>query len=48
MPDMGLSESSIKNIVQRLFVKARVRTRSQLVRLALEGSLGDARAFVER
>jgi hypothetical protein len=37
-----------KNIVQRLFVKARVKTRSQLVRLALEGSLGDARAFVER
>ncbi len=37
--DMGLSESSIKNIVQRLFGKAGVKTRSQLVRVALEGSL---------
>jgi len=45
--NMGLSESSVKNIVQRLFVKACVKTRSQLVRLALEGSLGDARDFVE-
>lgn len=38
---MGLSESSVKNILQGLFSKAGVRTRSQLVRLALEGSLGD-------
>jgi DNA-binding NarL/FixJ family response regulator len=45
---MGLSESRVKNIVQRLFLKAGVKTRSQLVRLALEGSLGDARAFIER
>lgn len=37
---MGLSESSVKNIVQRLFHSAGVRTRSQLVRVALEGSLG--------
>jgi two-component system, NarL family, nitrate/nitrite response regulator NarL len=37
---MGLSESSVKNILQGLFGKAGVRTRSQLVRLALEGSLG--------
>ena len=37
---MGLSESSVKNILQGLFGKAGVRTRSQLVKLALEGSLG--------
>jgi two-component system, NarL family, nitrate/nitrite response regulator NarL len=36
---MGLSESSVKNIVQRLFGRAGVKTRSQLVRVALEGSL---------
>src|ERR1700733_1211767 len=30
--NMGLSESSVKNIVQRLFGKAGVKTRSQLVR----------------
>lgn len=36
---MGLSESSVKNIVQRLFGKAGVKTRGQLVRFALEGSL---------
>ncbi len=35
---MGLSESSVKNIVQRLFGIAGVKTRSQLVRLAMEGS----------
>lgn len=44
---MGLSESSIKNIVQRLFGRAGVKTRSQLVRVALEGSLGTAREFME-
>jgi len=33
---MGLSEASIKNIVQRLFGKAGVKTRSQLVRVALD------------
>ena len=38
--NMGLSESSVKNVLQRLFAMASVRTRSQLVRLALEGSLG--------
>lgn len=36
---MGLTESSVKNILQGLFAKAGVRTRSQLVRLALEGSI---------
>jgi len=38
---MGLSESAVKNILQGLFSRARVRSRSQLVRLALEGSLGN-------
>lgn len=33
---IGLSESTIKAILQRLFTKAGVRTRSQLVRVALE------------
>ena len=45
---MGLSESSVKNIVQRLFSKARVKTRGQLVRVALEESWGVAPGFVER
>lgn len=39
---VGLSESSVKHIVQRLFGKAGVRTRGQLVRVALQGSLGAA------
>jgi DNA-binding NarL/FixJ family response regulator len=38
---MGISESSVKNIVRRVFDKTGVRTRSQIVRLALEGSLPD-------
>jgi DNA-binding NarL/FixJ family response regulator len=38
---MGLSESAVKNILQGLFSRAGVRSRSQLVRLALEGSLGN-------
>lgn len=33
---MGLPESSVKNVVQRLFLKAGVNTRSQLVRMSLE------------
>ena len=37
---LGLSEGSIKTSVQQLFYRAGVRTRSQLVRVALEGSLG--------
>ena len=40
---IGLSESSVKNIVQRLFHSAGVRTRSQLVRVALKGSVGTER-----
>ncbi len=35
---LGLSESTVKNSVQRLFLKIGVRTRSQLVRAALEGA----------
>jgi len=46
--NMGLSESSVKYIVQQLFVKASVRTRSQLVRVALEGSLGATHEFTKR
>jgi DNA-binding NarL/FixJ family response regulator len=36
--NIGLSESTVKSVVQQLFVRAGVRTRSQLVRKALEGS----------
>jgi len=36
----GVSESAIKSTLQQLFDKAGVRTRSQLVRAALDGSLG--------
>jgi DNA-binding NarL/FixJ family response regulator len=35
---IGVSESTIKAILQQLFHKAGVRTRSQLVRIALEGA----------
>ena len=35
---IGLSESTIKATLQHLFKKAGVRTRSQLVRIALEGA----------
>jgi DNA-binding NarL/FixJ family response regulator len=35
---IGVSESTIKATLQHLFKKAGVRTRSQLVRIALEGS----------
>lgn len=37
---IGMSESAVKNIIQHLFARTGVRTRSQLVRMALEGSLG--------
>jgi len=46
--NMGLSESSVKNIVQRLFTKAGVKTRSQLVRVPLEGSLGMTRRLISK
>lgn len=38
---LGTSESSVKNILQGLFGRTGVRKRSQLVRLAVEGALGD-------
>jgi DNA-binding NarL/FixJ family response regulator len=40
---LGVSESAVKATLQQLFQKTRVRTRSQLVRIALESSLGAAR-----
>jgi len=33
---MAISESAVKNTIQQLFAKSGVRTRSQLVRVALE------------
>jgi len=36
---LGVSEGAIKATLQQLFQKTRVRTRSQLVRIALEMSL---------
>jgi len=46
--NIGLSESSVKGIVQQLFRKAHVRKRGQLVRVALEGSLSAARELAQR
>lgn len=40
--NMDLSEGTVKNILQGLFAKTGVRKRSQLVKLAMEGSLGTA------
>jgi DNA-binding NarL/FixJ family response regulator len=40
---VGVSESGVKATLQQLFRKTRVRTRAQLVRIAVEGSLGAAR-----
>jgi two-component system, NarL family, nitrate/nitrite response regulator NarL len=45
--EIGVSESTIKAAVQQLFKKAGVRTRSQLVRIALEGGPGGAAAPAE-
>jgi two-component system, NarL family, nitrate/nitrite response regulator NarL len=42
----GVSESSVKGVVQQLFEKAGVRKRSQLVRAMLEGSLGTVKVAV--
>ncbi len=36
---IGVSESSVKATIQQLFEKTGVRTRSQLVRFAIERSL---------
>lgn len=46
--NLGLSEGSVKASVQQLFYRAGVRTRSQLVRAALEGSLGAAKELTSR
>jgi DNA-binding NarL/FixJ family response regulator len=46
--NLGLSAGSVKTSVQQLFSRTGVRTRSQLVRAALEGSLGTAKAMVGR
>jgi DNA-binding NarL/FixJ family response regulator len=40
---LGVSDGAIKATLQQLFQKTGVRTRSQLVRIALEGSLGPHR-----
>ena len=40
---IGVSEGAVKATLQQLFQKTRVRTRSQLVRIALESSLGTGR-----
>jgi DNA-binding NarL/FixJ family response regulator len=40
---LGVTESAVKATLQQLFQKTGVRTRSQLVRIALERSLGTAR-----
>jgi two-component system, NarL family, nitrate/nitrite response regulator NarL len=45
---LGLPEGTVKSVVQQLFLRAGVRTRSQLVRMALEGTLGAARDLVKR
>jgi len=38
---LGLSESAVKNSLQHMFAITGVRSRSQLVRMALQGSFGD-------
>jgi DNA-binding NarL/FixJ family response regulator len=40
---LGISESAVKTTLQQLFRKTNVRTRSQLVRIALEGSFATTR-----
>jgi DNA-binding NarL/FixJ family response regulator len=44
--NLGISESTVKAALQRLFLKTGVRTRSQLVRVALEGSLKTAKGLM--
>lgn len=46
--DLGIAESSVKNILQGIFGRTGVRTRSQLVRLAMEGSLGAFQSAVHK
>ena len=46
--EMGVSEGSIKATLQQLFDKTEVRTRSQLVRVAMEGAIeGDQKPVAE-
>ena len=40
---LGVSDGAVKATLQQLFQKTGVRTRSQLVRIALESSLGTTR-----
>jgi DNA-binding NarL/FixJ family response regulator len=40
---LGVTDGAVKSTLQQLFQKTGVRTRSQLVRIALEGSLGPRR-----
>jgi DNA-binding NarL/FixJ family response regulator len=40
---LGVSETAVKSTLQQLFRKTQVRTRSQLVRVALEGSFATQR-----
>ncbi len=40
---LGVSDGAVKATLQQLFQKTGVRTRSQLVRIALEGTLGPVR-----
>jgi DNA-binding NarL/FixJ family response regulator len=40
---LGITEGAVKSCLQQLFQKTQVRARSQLVRIALEGSLGPLR-----
>ena len=44
--NLGISEGCVKASVQQLFHKAGVRTRSRLVRAALEGSLVTATGLI--
>lgn len=45
---LGVSESAVKATLQQLFRKAHVHTRAQLVRMAVEGSLGVTRTAPRR
>jgi DNA-binding NarL/FixJ family response regulator len=40
---LGVTDGAVKATLQQLFQKTGVRTRSRLVRIALEGSLGTTR-----
>jgi DNA-binding NarL/FixJ family response regulator len=43
---IGVSEGSVKATIQQLFDKTQVRTRSQLVRVAMEGALESSRKAI--